>query len=183
MRGLGRVSERYTAFDDEADPGCRHSSWAPVVITVAGKGEIDASLSATARCDPAQQFIGSASFTITGGTGRYDGATGSGTQSAGTGALDRWDGTLTVPGLMFDTTPPAIHGATSKTARVRRGLERVRVTYEVTAADAVDGAIPVTCRPRSGSRFKIGRTHVVCSATDSSANTAAARFTVTVRRR
>ena len=43
--------------------------------------------------------------------------------------------------------------------------------------------MPAVCRPKSGSRFKIGKTTVRCEATDSSANVAKASFTVTVKRR
>ena len=53
--------------------------------------------------------------------------------------------------------------------------------YAVTALDTTDGTLPVTCRPRSGSLFKLGRTSVTCSATDSSGNTGRTRFVVTVR--
>jgi len=53
----------------------------------------------------------------------------------------------------------------------------------VAAHDDVDGTVPVTCAPRSGSFFPVGRTRVRCAATDKSANTATASFTVTVRRR
>jgi HYR domain-containing protein len=56
------------------------------------------------------------------------------------------------------------------------------VTFHVTAQDERDGALPVTCVPRSGSRFPIGRTVVKCGATDSSANTAGASFRITVKR-
>jgi hypothetical protein len=59
----------------------------------------------------------------------------------------------------------------------------VRVTYTVNAVDAVDGSVPVSCQPASGSRFKIGRTLVRCSATDNSANTQTATFTVIVKAR
>jgi hypothetical protein len=68
-------------------------------------------------------------------------------------------------------------------ASSRADARRARVTYAVHASDAVDGTVPVSCRPRSGSRFRIGRTVVRCSATDSSGNTATARFTVRVKRR
>ena len=79
-------------------------------------------------------------------------------------------------------TPPTLSGATSKTVRAPRGVNRVRVTYKVTATDDADGQVPATCRPGSGSRFPVGRTVVRCSATDSSANTASASFRITVRR-
>jgi hypothetical protein len=92
-------------------------------------------------------------------------------------------GTLVVPGLEFDVTPPTLSGAASKTVRAPKGAKRVRVTYNVTARDTVDSAVPVTCLPRSGSRFSLGRTTVKCEAMDKSANTARARFVVTVRAR
>jgi HYR domain len=57
----------------------------------------------------------------------------------------------------------------------------MRVRFAVTARDAVDGSVAVTCKPRSGTFFKRGRTTVRCSATDSSANTSGAKFTVTVK--
>jgi len=56
------------------------------------------------------------------------------------------------------------------------------VTYKVTARDAVDGAVAATCKPRSGSFFKLGRTVVTCTASDTSGNNRAARFVITVRR-
>jgi hypothetical protein len=155
-------------------------------LVVAGKGEIHFALADGARC-VAQEPVRNEpqDFTITGGTGTYEGASGSGTLarsvSAGRGT-ERWTGTLVVPGFEFDLTPPRLSGATSKTVRARRSAQRVRLTYKVTARDAVDGRVPTTCLPRSGSRFRIGRTVVRCSATDTSANTATARFAVTVRR-
>ena len=93
-----------------------------------------------------------------------------------------WTGALTVPGLEFDLTSPTLAGATNKTVRAKKGAKSARVTFKVTAQDGADGVVPVGCNPRSGSRFKIGRTRVTCSSTDSSANTAKASFTVTVRR-
>jgi len=96
---------------------------------------------------------------------------------------ETWTGTLTVPGLEFDLTAPTLSGATSKTARVPRKAKSARVTFKVTATDDVDGAVPVACQPRSGSRFKVGKTTVRCEATDSSANMVKAAFIVTVRRR
>jgi hypothetical protein len=131
----------------------------------------------------------SRAFTITGGSGIYAGASGGGTVShqavaTGTGIVGRdlWTGTLSVPGLEFDLTPPTLSGAVNRTVRARKGSKRARVTYRVTASDAVDGSVPVSCRPRSGSRFMIGRTLVRCSASDTSANANAGRFRVTVKR-
>ena len=130
-------------------------------------------------------------FTVTGGTGIYAGASGSGTFSHRARVLEDgkihgvegWTGTLGVPGLDFDTSRPTIRGATNKLVKVNRPARRARVSYTVTASDAVDGRVPVNCNPRSGSFFRLGATGVRCSATDTSANAATARFTVTVKRR
>ena len=65
--------------------------------------------------------------------------------------------------------------------RARKGAKSARVAFRVTAQDDRDGQLGVTCVPKSGSGFKIGRTRVACRATDSSANTASSTFTVTVR--
>ncbi|MDQ3337950.1 MAG: HYR domain-containing protein [Myxococcota bacterium] len=54
------------------------------------------------------------------------------------------------------------------------------IAFIATATDAVDGNVPVTCTPPSGSTFAPGPTMVQCSATDVSGNTANGSFTVTV---
>ena len=130
------------------------------------------------------------SFTVTGGTGAYAGASGSGTlaRSLSQGNIPRygtetWTGTLEVPGLEFDVTRPTLTGATSKKVKAKKGARSARVAFRVTAQDDRDGAVPVSCAPRSGYAFPVGRTRVSCSASDSSANTAKASFTVTVQRR
>jgi hypothetical protein len=53
------------------------------------------------------------------------------------------------------------------------------VTYEASAVDNIDGALPVTCSPVSGSTFGPGVTQVVCSATDLTGNVGFGFFTVT----
>jgi len=160
-------------------------------VKVAGKGEIDFTVADAATCLPpnAAALAVPQSFTVTGGRGIYAGASGSGriertAAPLGSGAtgVDTWIGTLVVPGLEFDVTPPTLTGATPKTVRAPKGVKRVRVTYKVTAADDVDRAVPVVCAPRSGSRFPIGRTVVKCAAADSSGNAADAAFRVTVKR-
>ena len=87
-----------------------------------------------------------------------------------------------MPGLDFNITPPVLTGATNKTVKAKKGAKSARVTFQVTAQDDKDGALSATCLPRSGSRFRIGRTVVNCTATDTSANTTNASFRVTVRR-
>jgi len=58
------------------------------------------------------------------------------------------------------------------------------VTYSPpTAIDQIDGPVPVTCTPASGSQFAVGTTTVTCSAADLATppNVTHAKFTVTVK--
>ena len=192
--GLGMVTQTASERLNEGQPSCSDGQITllgyPVRWVIGNKGEIDFVTADSAVCI-AQGASASwtQTFTITGGTGIYAGASGSGTRTqvanaSGTGfrGKETWTGTLNVPGRDFDTTPPTLSGATPKAVRAPKGAKSVRVTYKVTATDNVDSQVPVTCTPRSGSRFPIGRTTVKCAATDSSANTANAAFTVRVRR-
>jgi hypothetical protein len=54
------------------------------------------------------------------------------------------------------------------------------VNYTATANDNMDGPVPVTCTPASGSTFSMGPTKVDCFAADRSGNTAEGRFMVVV---
>jgi hypothetical protein len=194
VRGLGTVTASYIYVVDTAPAGCPSGSFklraSSARLVVAGKGEIRLGFNDQEGCYvPGGAPNVTQSFTITGGSAIYAGASGGGTVvhdirfgPVGPG-MDTWMGTLVVPGLDFDVTPPTLSGVVNKTVRARKGVKRVRVTYRVTARDDVDGVRPVSCRPRAGSLFKVGRTTVTCSATDTSANTATARFKVTVRRR
>jgi hypothetical protein len=192
IRGLGRVTTTYVKVIRGDDPSCEVLLPNTAVIEVAGKGTLELSregrtcvrLSLPARIGPLE-------FTVTGGSGRYGGASGNLTFRSlvygGTGitnaSKDTWTGTLTAPGADFDLTPPTFTGAVSKIVRAPKGARRMRVRYTVRAQDAVDGLVPVPCMPRSGGYFKRGRTKVTCSATDSSFNTRQARFGITVRPR
>jgi hypothetical protein len=189
--GLGRAQESYELFLDTADGGCWHASW-QWTLTVVGKGEIDAAMQIPSCASQNSPDNVPATFTITGGSSSYAGATGSGTLARkvhetltrpGTGtAIDTWQGTLSVPGLSFDTTPPTISRARNLHAKTKtkRGA---RVTYRLpTANDPTDGNLPVTCRPASGSRFRIGRTRVHCRASDNDGNSASTSFTITLTR-
>lgn len=194
VRGLGSTSLSFTwilVFPNGVDDPCRLVSAPDAVFAVAGKGEIR--LSATnPSCQTWASGVpnGSMDFTVTGGSGIYTGATGGGMMTFTLNqnetpwhALSEWNGTLAVPGLDFDTTPPTINGAGNKVVAVGKHARGARVRYAVTASDAADGAVSVACRPRSGSFFRVGKRRVRCSATDSSANSASKRFTVVVRRR
>ncbi len=131
-------------------------------------------------------------FAITGGTGPFAATSGTGTleqrwfnwaRAPDVGG-ETWAGTLEVPGLTFDVTPPTLSGATAKTVQVpKKGAKRARVTFKMTATDDVDGAVPVASVPRSGSRGPIGRWTVRCEATDSSDNTGKAAFALIVKPR
>ena len=194
--GLGSVAVNYTFLTDIGPPSCTpitgKARGYPVRLVVEAKGEIHVALAEGAQCVEEHEIATQAqAYTVTGGTGVYAGASGSGTVERTLGAVggiaragsETWTGTLTVPGLEFDTTPPTISGAVAKRLRAPRRAKRVRVRYTVTARDNLDGAVAVSCRPASGSRFRIGRTVVTCSATDTSGNTGTAKFTVTVKRR
>jgi hypothetical protein len=193
---LGSAEESFAYVLENAPAGCTAPPGADSVrlppttarLHVAGKGEIEFSTSGTSCLIRGGTLRSSEPFTITGGSGLYARASGSGTLTSvsygppGWIGIDTWTGPLVVPGLQFDLTAPTINGALDKTVRIARRAKRVRVTYTVTAQDVVDGAVPATCRPASGVRFRIGRTRVRCSATDTSANTSTATFVVTVKR-
>ena len=200
--GLGQVEARYDLCIDVGPPACTGSVVASsatdtgrtlagsIRLMVAGEGEIDVA-TPDAPCVPIfEDEYQVRPFTVTGGTGIYAGASGSGTLTPHLGPLGKegrhgtesWAGTLTVPGLEFDLTPPTLTGAINKTMKAKKGAKFARVTFQVTAHDDHDGSVSVDCSPRSGFRFPLGRTRVSCEATDTSANSAKASFTVTVKR-
>lgn len=78
-----------------------------------------------------------------------------------------------------DTTPPAVTVPDAITAEAT-GPSGAVVTFSASAADLVDGALPVTCVPASGSTFAVDTVEVDCSATDAAGNTGSASFFVTV---
>ena len=195
--GLGSVTYSYTWLTDLGAPTCatdeRRTRAYDVVLAVAGKGELRLGLSGGSRCvsidDVREQ---SQAFVVKGGTGVYVGASGSGTVGRALGeptfsgarlGREIWSGTLAVPTIEFDLTPPALTGVAARAVRTSRRATRARVMYAVTARDEVDADVPVACSPRSGTRFRVGRTVVTCSAADTSGNARTATFTVTVRRR
>jgi hypothetical protein len=92
------------------------------------------------------------------------------------GALsDTW-----VFSVASDTTPPVITVPTNVTVPATNPTGAT-VIFQATATDDVDGQLPVTCQPTSGTVFPIGATTVSCFATDDAGNTATATFTITVR--
>jgi sugar lactone lactonase YvrE len=65
--------------------------------------------------------------------------------------------------------------------RLATGPSGAAVTYSASAWDEVDGTVPVSCQPATGSIFAIGSTEVTCEASDSLGHAADASFTVIVR--
>jgi HYR domain len=192
IRGLGSVKVSYPYFVENNSAGCAADEVrvlpATVRLTVAGKGEIEVRVGGSDCLQrvPPNPVRGEERFTVTGGSGRYAGASGGGTISHVSNGPPNWDGrdtwigTILVPGLEFDLTPPMLRGAAVST-RAPRGKKSARVVYKVAARDHVDGIVPAICRPPSGTLFRVGRTIVRCTASDKSGNTANATFTVTVR--
>jgi hypothetical protein len=190
IRGLGSVTATYVWYFTTSGGNCPSDLVRPFATTaqivVAGKGEIRLAISPGEHCVDVEPVRNEPqAFTITGGSGAYDGATGSGllernlANGLGTETLT---GALTVPGLEFDLEPPTFTGVSGKTVRAAKGAKSARVAYTVAAMDAADGVLRPRCLPVSGSRFPLGRTTVTCEATDKSANTASVKFLVTVRK-
>jgi rhamnogalacturonan endolyase len=84
--------------------------------------------------------------------------------------------TLTV----IDTTPPVLTLPNDITAEAT-GANGAAVTFSASALDGVDGNVPVTFSPASGSIFPLGTSTVTATATDAAGNVATGTFTVTVR--
>jgi hypothetical protein len=80
---------------------------------------------------------------------------------------------------VVDTTAPVLTLPADITEEATSPAGDV-VTFVATAVDIVDGNVPVTCVPPSGSTFPLGATTVNCSATDSHNNTASGSFVITV---
>jgi hypothetical protein len=202
VSGLGEVTQEYLypVVVDPPDPECKAAGGLnladyPASLIVKGKGEVHLWVKGIDEClfgPPSDTVVNNTqSFTVIGGSGAYAGASGSGTVthvahrlvSGHAAGSDTWGGTLSVPGLDFDVTAPTITGAVDRVVRAPRRAKRARVRFKVTAEDEVDGSLPVACKPRSGSRFRLGKTRVRCSATDRSGNVSTERFTVRVKRR
>jgi hypothetical protein len=79
-----------------------------------------------------------------------------------------------------DETPPVLNLPVDIVAPALNA-SGTAVDYTVSANDAVDGPVPVTCLPASGSWFPIGSTIVNCSASDAHGNRAEGSFLVSVR--
>jgi HYR domain len=193
--GLGSATVTYVkSFDDTICPG-RVVQQKTALVDVVGKGRLEIAMDYPVCSDLAPSSVVNRG-TISGGTGIYAGATGT-LQFASTvnapscggggcvgGSTDTWTGSLAVPGREFDLTAPVFQPVASRRVKAPEKAKTVRVRYAPQAQDAVDGPMPVACKPASGSRFKVGRTtRVSCTAEDTSANVATTSFTVKITRR
>jgi hypothetical protein len=132
-------------------------------VTYDVKSHIDADVSCTPAGGPGQQF----SVTWHFGLGNSEISCTDGTNTATAGVL------------VQDTTPPVIspQGDIAETTPDSAGTV---VNWTISAT--VDGSVPVSCTPASGSVFSLGTTPVSCSAVDSHGNSANRGFSVTVTR-
>jgi hypothetical protein len=83
---------------------------------------------------------------------------------------------------VFDGEPPVIAVDPSGDRWIElEAANGSTVFWTATATDVVDGPVPVSCSPPSGSIFPLGTTTVTCTAADAAGNSATTTFTVTVR--
>jgi predicted extracellular nuclease len=81
--------------------------------------------------------------------------------------------------LNLDAVAPVVTSPGDQVAEAT-GPRGAVVAFTVTSTDNLDGSLPVTCVPASGSQFARGTTQVTCSATDAQGNVGQARFAVIV---
>ena len=90
-------------------------------------------------------------------------------------------GTASFTVTVRDTTAPSITVPPSPRVLEATGPAGAAAAFDVTAHDAVDGAVAVTCSPASGATLSIGAHLVNCSAQDAAGNLQHASFEVDVR--
>ncbi len=82
--------------------------------------------------------------------------------------------------VVRDDAAPALRLPDNITTQAT-GRNGAEIPFTPAASDQVDGSLPVTCAPASGSAFAVGTTTVTCTATDKSGNTTSDSFVITVR--
>jgi hypothetical protein len=83
------------------------------------------------------------------------------------------------PSTAPDAAPPVLRLPSDVVGEATSNLG-ARVRFSTSATDQVDGAVPVSCTPSSGTSFPLGATLVTCSAVDRSGFAAIGDFLVTV---
>ena len=81
---------------------------------------------------------------------------------------------------VVDTTKPDLTVPTNTTVEATGPRTAISYTGQQ-ATDLVDGDVPVTCTPATGSTHPLGAVTVDCSATDKAGNTATGSFVITVQ--
>ncbi len=80
-----------------------------------------------------------------------------------------------------DTRPPVFRDVPADLVSEANGPAGSPVSYQrPTAVDTVDGAVPTSCSPSSGSNYPIGSTQVTCRASDSRGNSGTATFSIDI---
>jgi hypothetical protein len=162
----------------DAAGGCTHTPGNAGAVCRAAAGACDAAETCTgvsAAC-PTDAFVAAGTVCQAGTVCENPG------KCTGGGAT--CPGPTPIAGCGVDTTPPIMPTPPTVIAYVASSCSGsgVKVTYtKPVATDAVDGIRPVTCTPSSGSTFKVGKTSVVCTASDKKGNTASVTFTVWVQ--
>ena len=100
--------------------------------------------------------------------------TASATDGAGNNAAETF--TITVR----DTTPPVIIAPEDQVLEATSAAGAI-ATFAGSATDIVDGSVPVSFSPASGSTFALGTTTVTATTTDAAGNSSSSTFTITVR--
>ena len=86
---------------------------------------------------------------------------------------------FTVTVSVDDTTPPVV-SVPSDITTTTQSPGGTAVSFSASASDNLDGSLPASCSPPSGSNFPVGTSTVTCTATDAHGNTGSASFQVTV---
>lgn len=140
----------------------------PVVIAASAYDAVDGSRPVTCATAGGTTYASGAGFPV-GTTTLMCSAT---DKAGNTGTSDPFDV------VVKDTTAPEV----TTSANLVVGNNVAGVTYDAaTASDLVDGAVPATCTPSSGTAFGLGTTTVTCTATDRAGNKGSGSFTVEVQ--
>jgi hypothetical protein len=89
-------------------------------------------------------------------------------------------GTASRTVIVADTSPPELVCPANLIAEFTSATGAVVTFVAPVATDRCTGWISVQCLPKSGSQFPIGRTLVICTATDTSSNSTSCSFAATV---
>ena len=140
------------------------STGVAVTYTVTASDDVDETI--TISCDPPSNYFFSVGTTMVNCTS---------TDSSGNSASASFNVTVS----QIDVTVPFITIPDDMVIQ-STSQDGVFVTYSINGIDDIDGRVPVECSPTSGSMLPIGTTTVICTAVDSSGNSATESFVVTV---